>query len=276
MRTIVQSLIIFWLITSSATAEDTYVVNFEDGAQGWVGPSGSGGATTIEPQGGNPGANMHTVFNNFFITFATTTNPAFVQDLSQFEDLTLAIDLKVDDISFFGSPVERPWLVEIRDYDDPPGGYPWVSVWYLFQWVGEGEWTTFSVSIEDPSMSELPEGWGGYGDEDPVTYEPRLPKDRTFTDVLAGADAVVFTTALPGYAFGFTDFDVRIDNITITTQELQQCPADLNNDGEVSAGDLGILLALWGHAKTAADLNHDGIVNAPDLGLLLVAWGDCS
>lgn len=273
MRLYLISLTFSILLATTAIAEENYVVDFENGAQGWVGP---GGATTIQPEDGNPGAHMHSVFNNFFINFATTSNTAFVHDLSQYENLTFAIDLKVEEISFFGSPVQRPWLVEIRDYDNPPANYQWVSVWYLFEWVGQSDWTTWSVSIADPSMSELPQGWGGYGDEDPDTFEPRLPKNRTFTDVLAGADAVVFTTALPGYAFGFTDFDLRIDNITITTQELEQCPADLDNDGAVTAGDLGILLALWGHAKTAADLNHDGVVNSPDLGLLLVEWGDCS
>jgi hypothetical protein len=269
-------LIALMLFATPAIAQDTYVVDFDAGAQGWVGPGGSGGATSIDTEGGNPGANMHTVFNNFFVTFANSTNPEFVRNLTKFQNFTFSIDLKVQDISFFGTPVTRPWVLEIRNHDNPPAGYPFVSVWYLFDWVGQGDWTTWSVHVEDPRMVDLPKGWSGTGAEDPVTLEPRLPEDRTFADVLAGADEIVFTTAQPGYVFGFTDFDLRIDNVSITTQSAQPCPADIDNNGVVDAGDLGILLVLWGHAKTAADLNHDGIVNAADLGILLVEWGPCS
>lgn len=49
---------------------------------------------------------------------------------------------------------------------------------------------------------------------------------------------------------------------------------DLDNDGEVSGGDLTILLVSWGSgAGSAADLNGDGVVGATDLALLLSAWG---
>ena len=34
--------------------------------------------------------------------------------------------------------------------------------------------------------------------------------------MLAGADSIVFTTGQPGLVFGLTDFDLRIDNVTIT------------------------------------------------------------
>lgn len=51
-------------------------------------------------------------------------------------------------------------------------------------------------------------------------------------------------------------------------------PYDLNFDGCVNGGDMGILLALWG--GTAGDFNGDGITNGGDLGLLLTAWdSDC-
>lgn len=267
------------VLAPAADARETDVVDFEScvgtTCQGWTGPSGPGGQTTIDLDGGNPGRNLRTVFNNFLITFQNTSNPAFVRDFTQLEEFTLSIDMKADAISFFGTPVTRPWLVEIRDHDDPPEGYPWVSVWYLFAWVGQGEWTTWSVRVEDPKAVEMPDGWGGTGDADPVTFEPRLPEDRTFADVLAGADSIAFTTGQPGYVFGFTDFDLRIDNITITTIEPTPCPADLDADGSVDAADMGILLARWGERRNAADLDGDGTVNAPDLGILLVGWGRC-
>ena len=50
-------------------------------------------------------------------------------------------------------------------------------------------------------------------------------------------------------------------------------PADLDGDGAVGSGDLGILLAAWGGGDAAADLDGDGVVGSGDLGILLAAWG---
>jgi hypothetical protein len=54
---------------------------------------------------------------------------------------------------------------------------------------------------------------------------------------------------------------------------------DLNLNGIVDGGDLGILLAFWGPVSPAfprADINKDGFVNGADLGILLAFWGPCS
>jgi hypothetical protein len=45
---------------------------------------------------------------------------------------------------------------------------------------------------------------------------------------------------------------------------------DLNGDGVVDGGDLGLLLAAWGTA--GGDLNGDGTTDGADLGLLLANW----
>jgi hypothetical protein len=47
-------------------------------------------------------------------------------------------------------------------------------------------------------------------------------------------------------------------------------PADLNGDGVVDGGDLGLLLAAWGTPD--ADLNGDGTTDGADLGILLSEW----
>ncbi len=52
------------------------------------------------------------------------------------------------------------------------------------------------------------------------------------------------------------------------------CPADLDGDGQVAGGDLGLMLAGW-NQPGASDLNHDGTTNGSDIGLLLAAWGVC-
>jgi hypothetical protein len=51
------------------------------------------------------------------------------------------------------------------------------------------------------------------------------------------------------------------------------CPFDLNDDGIVNGGDLGLMLSLWGTIE--GDFNMDGITNGGDLGLMLSAWGSC-
>jgi hypothetical protein len=54
------------------------------------------------------------------------------------------------------------------------------------------------------------------------------------------------------------------------------CPADLDFDGEVGAGDLQLLLLAWGaDPPGAADLDHNGVVDVRDLLALLAGWGAC-
>ena len=48
-------------------------------------------------------------------------------------------------------------------------------------------------------------------------------------------------------------------------------PADLNQDGVISAADLAILLGNW-QGTTIGDINRDGLVNGPDLAILLNNW----
>ncbi len=52
------------------------------------------------------------------------------------------------------------------------------------------------------------------------------------------------------------------------------CPADLDGDGSVGAGDLAALLASWGQGGTG-DLDSSGETDAADLAALLAAWGAC-
>lgn len=200
----------------SALRADT-VTTFSSGAEGWVGPSGIGGATTVEATGGNPAANLRTVFNDFGITFSNDTNAGFVFDLTTLPSLLIAIDLQVEVIDFSGTPVSRPWLVELRDVDGAEPGFPWTSVWYKFADVSQATvpgWKTFRVSVANPDATALPAGWGGYGAEDGVG-NPILPPGRTFANVLAAIDEIAFTTLEPGFFFGFTDHTLRIDNVTL-------------------------------------------------------------
>ncbi len=59
------------------------------------------------------------------------------------------------------------------------------------------------------------------------------------------------------------------------------CPADLDNDCNVGASDLAIILGAWGGSPgindpgTMLDLDQDGSIAATDLAILIGAWGDC-
>ena len=65
-------------------------------------------------------------------------------------------------------------------------------------------------------------------------------------------------------------------------EALACCEGDLNFDGDVDGGDLGLLFAAWGDCPPAsfcrADLDRNGRVDGTDLGLmlsLLGGGGDC-
>jgi len=51
-------------------------------------------------------------------------------------------------------------------------------------------------------------------------------------------------------------------------------PSDLDGDGVVGSGDLGMMLAAWGGADALMDLDGSGEVSSGDLGILLAAWGE--
>ena len=53
------------------------------------------------------------------------------------------------------------------------------------------------------------------------------------------------------------------------------CPADVDGNGVINGGDLGLLLLDWGSNAARSDLNRDGLVNGADVGLMLLAWWPC-
>ena len=122
-------------------------------------------------------------------------------------------------IGFEGLGITRPFMLELRSYDLGDPGYPWASVYILFDWLGADSFTgyqTFSATF-DPTATDLPAGWGGNGSYHPDTFAAQLPDGVTFADVLADVDEMAFSTLLPDYFFTFDDYDMTLDNITIST-----------------------------------------------------------
>lgn len=71
---------------------------------------------------------------------------------------------------------------------------------------------------------------------------------------------------------GTTD-NIQMYNLSVTlTPGEPPVTGDLNNDGVVNGGDLGILLSQWATSGPEADLNNDGFVDGADLGILLTLW----
>ncbi|MBC24167.1 MAG: hypothetical protein CMJ32_09670 [Phycisphaerae bacterium] len=278
-----RAILVAWSVAMSLAilpshGEDTVVVTFDNGPEGWS----INGWDTIDPDNGNPGANINIdIIDAFGIEVRNSgPNENFIGDYFQKNVRRLGIDVEVNWILFGGIQVPRDFVVELRDYDNPPQGYQWVSV-YLntgpLPAAGSG-WE--SIRFDVPLQEELPPGWGGTGAEDPRTFMPILPPDRTYGSVLQGVDAVVFTTFVPGYVFGFTDYNVRVDNISITTADAQPCNGDLTGDGSVGGDDLAILLAAWGPCPPKqpcpADLNGDKVIDGADIAVLLSEWGPCT
>lgn len=63
---------------------------------------------------------------------------------------------------------------------------------------------------------------------------------------------------------------------------VSQCFADIDNNGIIDSGDLGLLIGAWGPCSggnkgvpCCADLDGSGLVDSGDLGLLIGAWGFC-
>ncbi len=100
-----------------------------------------------------------------------------------------------------------------------------------------------------------------------------LPFDyHPITNIVHGHHGDVFTLT-----FVFRDLsgmhpDSEPFVLAVTPED--DCPADLDGDGAVSASDLAQLLGAWG-MPGPADFDDDGAVTASDLAALLGSWGPC-
>lgn len=220
--------------TISSASAQTSVVDFSNGTQGWHNPVNS----WIDSSLGNAAPAYRTqMVDTFGLTWQNSSN-ALLDAFAPNKTVTLGLDFQALSITYLGNEVARNLVVELRDYDNTSGGYPWTSVWFDLGSVDASNpgWSHLAVTIDNTSASTMPTGWGGYGDEN-AFGEPVLPAGRTFADVLAHADTVVFTTYVPGYMYGYTNYDVAIDNISIASISAVPEPSAL----ALSIAGLGLL-----------------------------------
>ena len=204
-----------------AFAVQSTIVDFSQGTQGWQGPQGAGGLSWIATRAswlGDHGAAYRTFFDDFGVSFVNNSNGSFIGNYGATPSVEIGLDVYTKSIRLSGQQVPRDLVVELRDYDNPPDGYSYTSVWYDLGTLDPSKgWQTFKVTIADTSAAALPTGWGGTGAEDPVTFAPTLPADRTFASVLASVDEIAFTTLVPGYFYADTRFNVAIDDVFVRT-----------------------------------------------------------
>jgi hypothetical protein len=204
--------------TAAALAQPaTTVVGFDGGSNGEF-----QGNAFFEATMGNPGGNAHFLLKTFGIELRTgspggPSNSNFLGDYQASGLVTVGVDVQVNTINFFGTEVGRNLGFVFVDHDVVGPGGP------AGLWFGLGEisanatsnWTHFELTIDDFPVV-LPQGWIGFGDEDPMTFTPILPVGATFASVLSGVDEFRISTFEPGFFYGFTNFDVRVDNVSIT------------------------------------------------------------
>ncbi|MEM8756355.1 MAG: hypothetical protein AAGF47_01060 [Planctomycetota bacterium] len=197
-------------LVAGGAAGQGMITDFESGLDGW---SVSGRETTGP---GNPGTGLDVVVLDVFGADIRNSTRGFTGDYRSFGEIELTVDIQIDSIDFFGSPVPRDLTVQLRSFDVDGSG-TFASIWAPIGLLdGNGmDWTTFSAAL-DTAATELPDGWFGDGGFDPVTFEPRLPDGVSVQDVLASVDELTFTTFVPGFGFGFTNFDMSVDNAGFT------------------------------------------------------------
>lgn len=77
---------------------------------------------------------------------------------------------------------------------------------------------------------------------------------------------------------GSTPRTIWVSDASWMAQSPEICPGDINEDGFIGPGDLGLLLGAWNEPAATlplADLNDDGTINSADLGILAGLWGEC-
>lgn len=206
------------LATGPALGVTLLSEDFEDGDhQGWT----VNGQQMLFP-GGNPGNYMGVPLLDFWgveLRNEDATTPLLGDLTRHGGPLEVAVDVRVFTLNnFFGNPVPPdafPLVLQFVDYGDPGDFLDDASVYTLgpgLPGIADG-WQRFQYTVPDPTMTSLPAGWGGTGDEDPVTFEPILPAGRTYRSVMESVDEVRLTTFQPGYFYTSNFWEMGFDNV---------------------------------------------------------------
>jgi hypothetical protein len=143
-----------------------------------------------------------------------------------------------------------PWDFTNWEPGQPDGGEGFLALYRYANATGAIEWGDWSSS--DPQIEYFALEWSADCNNDGIV---------DYGQIIQGQLSDANTNGTPDICEGPTCHDI-----------------DLNLNGIVDGGDLGVLLAFWGTVSPAfprADINGDGLVNGADLGTLLSFWGPC-
>ncbi len=210
--------IVLGAFSGAALAVSTTVAGFDGGSN-----DGFSGNAFFEATGGNPGGVAHTPDLIEFPSLRTgangePANPGFLGDYSPYTNVTFGVDVKTIFIQDFdGNETSVPFGVmlinsNIQGTDGPAGVYFQFGNLSIFD---NPNWTSYSVTIPDPTSTMLPTGWVGFGSSNQF-FEPVLPAGVTFADILAGVTEFHISGAVPGFFFGSVIPDYYIDNISVS------------------------------------------------------------
>ncbi len=258
------------LLVAGATAADTFTDTFEasQNSAGWT----INGNPNIDDPGGNPGGWLHN-------PLADTPFPVVRSDVnvpSRF--VGNYRDLGVTTISF---DARLLW----RDWGDPVGFEMSIMLWdthgtsdpsdddYAYfvgpnvPLMGQG-WVHYDFDIPSDDTSALPAGWSGGYFGDPENFRPGVD----WNDVITSVDQVQISWLHPAFFAIFAQWDVGMDNISITTVDAP-CVGDYDGDGEIGIEDFLFVLGSWG--TPAADIDGDGDTGIAEFLNVLGNWGPC-
>ena len=258
---------------ATSAVSQTYTTTFDDGLDGWEGSNGS--FLTTNTSNGN--RHIRSVDETFGVWYRNTGNAEFLGDYTQSDSVTLSMDIRVDLLNSQNLPdtlvpYTRPLAVELRNYRYAGGFHQYGSVYFVLSReineTNQDDWTTFSITF-DPSSTDMPEGWGGFGGDNDQDG-PVLPEGATFADIVSNVDEIVFSTFDPEEFYLFAFFDVSVDNFSITREA--GCTADFNGDGVLDFFDVSAFISAFGAQDPAADLNQDRAYDFFDVSAFLSAY----
>ncbi len=218
MNCMIAGAILTLATAGTACAANSMTEDFSSGPKGWVGNA------LVDDSLGNGAPAFHSVVENFGLSWRNETDAAFLGDYTASKTVTLGLDVLTQSILYDGSEVSRDLFVSLIDKGDPGAGVPDAVVWYDLGTISAavGGWQHLSVTFGTGSDA-LPTGWNA----DDGLGSLALPPGRTFTNVLANVDEITFTTYQPGWFYGYADFDVATDNISIRTSAVPEPAAAL-------------------------------------------------
>jgi hypothetical protein len=252
-----------------ASAASAQVVDSQDFEESPYGDWLANGNQFVFPNG-NPGQYIGVPYLDFWgvtLRQEAVASP-MTGDLTVYPQLEVAVDFRMFALNNFNNepidPANFNLILEFVDYDN------YATVYFVgppLPQIADG-WTRFTFSVPDTSQAALPPGWRGSGDEDPVTFEPRLPAGRTWQNVLQTVDEVRITTLEPGFFYGSNFWEAGFDNLLIEVPGGGGgCGSpDFDGDGDVGTdGDIEAFFACLSGTccetcPPDADYNCDGDV----------------